>query len=387
MFSSRTNWHRQPTKLSQLLDERRKNGKPIYDLTISNPTEVGIEYPETQILAALTGAESLRYSPDPKGLLSARRAVVEYYAQKNISVSPDDIILTTSTSEAYLFLFKLLCNVGDEVLAPVPSYPLFEYLAQLNDVTTMPYYLRYDGEWHLDAESVRTAVTSLTKAVIVVHPHNPTGMFVKRNELVTLNDVCRSNNLALIVDEVFSEYSFGEDEKRADSTTSNSAVLTFTLNGISKLCGLPQLKLGWIVVSGNDNPRNEALHRLEIIADTFLSVHTPVQVALSDLLNHGRNIRRQIGNRVRSNYALVRQLQVESPLTALSVEGGWYALLKVPKTRTEEEWCLELLANAGVYVFPGYFFEFAEGNLLVVSLLTNEEVFRKGLGEIVRIVK
>jgi aspartate/methionine/tyrosine aminotransferase len=387
MFSVRTAWHRQPNRLSELLEARRKSGIQILDLTISNPTEVGIHYPAKEILAALSHPQALHYAPDPKGLRSAREAIAAYYGEKKIHVDPSTIVLTASTSEAYAMLFTLLCNAGEEILVPVPSYPLFEFLARLHDVRLRPYYLRYDGEWHLDAESVRTAVTSLTKAVIVVHPHNPTGMFAKRDELAMLNDVCRSNNLALIVDEVFSEYSFGEDERRVHSTPSNSDVLTFTLNGISKLCGLPQLKLGWVVVSGNDEARNEALHRLEIIADTFLSVHTPVQVALPALLNHGKNIRRQIGNRVRSNYSLVRQVQDQSPLTALSAEGGWYALLKVPKTKTEEEWSLELLANAGVYVFPGYFFEFAESNILVVSLLTNEEVFRKGLIEIVRSVK
>jgi hypothetical protein len=387
MFSVRTTWRRQPNRLSELLEARRKSGIEILDLTISNPTEVGIHYPAKEILAALSHPQALHYAPDPKGLRSAREAIAAYYGEKKIHVDLSTIVLTASTSEAYAMLFTLLCNAGEEILVPVPSYPLFEFLARMNDVRLRPYYLRYDGEWHLDAESVRTAVTSLTKAVIVVHPHNPTGMFAKRDELAMLNDVCRSNKLALIVDEVFSEYSFGEDERRVHSTASNSDVLTFTLNGISKLCGLPQLKLGWIVVSGNDEAQNEALHRLEIIADTFLSVHTPVQVALPALLKHGQDIRRQIGNRVRSNYSLVRQVQDQSPLTALSAEGGWYALLKVPKTKTEEEWSLKLLEKAGVYVFPGYFFEFAESNLLVVSLLTNEEVFRKGLVEIVRIVK
>ncbi len=392
MFSSRTNWHRQQNKLSQLLDARRNSGKVIYDLTISNPTDAGFRYPSNEILSALSQPQSLHYSPDPKGMLSAREAVAEYYAAKGIRVQPSDVILTSSTSEAYSFLFKLLCNAGDEVLVPIPSYPLFEFLTQLNDVRIRPYHLRYDGEWHVDFDSVRDAITSSTRAIVVVSPHNPTGMFLKSEEHRALSAAAMQHGLALIVDEVFSEY--GKDDRRVrstqrvgSSTASNSDVLTFTLNGISKLCGLPQLKLGWIVVSGNEEAKNEALHRLEIIADTFLSVNTPVQVALSQLMEVGEVVREQIRERVQTNFSFIKLTIEHSPLSVLSTEGGWYAVLKIPSTKTEEEWALKLLDDAGVYVFPGYFFEFRENGYLVVSLLGERDVFKNGMEAIARIVK
>jgi hypothetical protein len=387
VFSARTSWHRQLNTLAQLLDERRQSGKPIYDLTISNPTEARIEYPTEEILAALSQASSFRYSPDPKGLLSAREAVAGYYATKRITVDPSDIILTASTSEAYSFLFKLLCNVGDEVLVPVPSYPLFEFLAQLNDVRIRPYVLRYDGEWHVDVDSVKRAITSSTKAIVIINPHNPTGMFLKRDELEMLTEECLRNSLALIVDEVFAGYGFGHDERRTISTASHSDVLTFTLDGISKLCGLPQLKLGWIAVSGGEEEKNEALHRLEIIADTFLSVNTAVQVALPQLLESGEVVRQRIRERVESNLRFLKNVLAEnSPISVLKSEGGWCAILKIPNMRSEEEWALKLLDEAGVYVFPGYFFEFQESGCLVASLLTELDAFSRGLEEITKTV-
>lgn len=383
MFSSRTNWHRQPNKLAQLLDDRRRSGKVIYDLTISNPTEAGIRYPSEEILSALSQAQSLRYAPDPKGLLSAREAVVEYYATKGIIIDPANIILTASTSEAYSFLFKLLCNTDDEALTPIPSYPLVEFLAQLNDVHIRPYVLRYDGEWHIDMDSMRRAITPRSKAMVIVNPHNPTGMFVKRHELEVLHEECRRNNLALIVDEVFADYGFGADVRRVDSTASHSDVLTFTLNGISKLCGFPQLKLGWIVVSGTEEQKGEAMHRLEIIADTFLAVNTPVQVALPQLLKSGEVVRRRIRERIETNlHHLKKTLMTTFPISLLESEGGWYAVLKIPSTKSEDEWVLKLLDEAGVYVFPGYFFEFRESGYLVVSLLTETTDFVRGVEEI-----
>jgi aspartate/methionine/tyrosine aminotransferase len=379
MFSSRTNWHRQPNRLSQSLDERRRSGKLIFDLTISNPTEAGIEFPSEEILSAIAQPQSLLYTPDPKGLLSAREAIAEYYFSKRIDVHPSQIVLTASTSEAYSFLFTLLCKAGDDVLIPTPAYPLFEFLSQLNHVHLKPYHLRYDGEWHIDVDSVRRTISSSTKAIVVINPHNPTGMFLKREERRALSEVCQEKNLALIVDEVFVDYGLQIGENIVGSTAGNSSALTFTLNGISKLCGLPQLKLGWIVVSGSGEEKSEALHRLEIIADTFLSVNTPVQVALPQLLKSGEVVRQRIRERVETNlYFLKNSLSKNLPISLLESEGGWYAILKIPNTKSEEEWVLQLLDEAGVYVFPGYFFEFQESGYLILSLLTTRDVFEKG---------
>ncbi|MBX2991259.1 MAG: pyridoxal phosphate-dependent aminotransferase [Bacteroidetes bacterium] len=387
MFSSRTNWHRQRNRLSLLLDERHRSGKPVIDLTLSNPTEAGFEYPTTEILSALSQDSSLHYTPDPLGMPSAREAVTSYYAGRGITVAPSAIVLTASTSEAYSFLFTLLCEAGDSVLVPVPSYPLFEYLAQLNDVRVSNYHLGYDGEWHIDLDSVRRAVSPATKAIVVVSPHNPTGMFLKKDELQSLNNIARQHHLALIVDEVFADYGFGEDDRRVGSTAANSEVLTFTLNGISKSCGFPQLKLGWIVVSGRDEVKTEALHRLEIISDTFLSVNTPVQVGLPKLLSAGKKVGEQIVLRIEQNLTFLKQSLPANPLISLlSTEGGWYAILRIPTTKSEEEWALELLEESGVYVFPGYFFEFQQEGYLVLSLLQRRDEFEEGVKVILKTI-
>ncbi len=388
MFSSRTNWHRHPNKLSQLLQERRRQGTPVYDLTISNPTEAGFEYPLRDILSLPVQDAIGRYTPHPLGAAPAREAVASYYYSKNIHIAPSNIVLTASTSEAYGWLFMLLCEAGANVLVPTPSYPLFEFLARLHDVEIHPYHLRYDGEWHIDFDSVQRSLTDTTRAIVVVSPHNPTGMFLKQDELQEMNRIASENGLALIVDEVFSEYSLGACERRVVSTAANDAVLTFTLNGISKLCGLPQMKLGWIVASGPDAHRQEALQRIEIVADTFLSVNTPAQVALPQLLELGKSVRAQIQERVRANYLhLMNAVSVGSSVSALRAEAGWYAILKMPRTRSDEEWAIRLLDESGVYVFPGYFFDFAESGFLVISLLTPPEILQMGMDKLFRVVQ
>ncbi len=385
MFSSRTEWHSRPNALAHVLDRVRSEGKTIYDLTISNPTEVGIIYPSEEICSALAQAEVLCYKPEPLGMLQAREAVAAYYASRTISYAASQIVLTASTSEAYAWLFMLLCEAGEHVLVPSPSYPLFEYLARMHHVQVRSYRLLYDGEWHIDVDSLRHAVSPSTKAIVVVSPHNPTGMFVKRDELAELTAIAARHGLALIVDEVFSEYAFAADERRLTRLAQEHHLLTFTLNGISKLCGMPQLKLGWIVVSGPEAQRHEALRRLEIIADTFLSVNTPVQVALPQLLKAGEQIREQIHERVRVNYQLLtKAVPATSPVSVLRAEGGWFAVLRMPRTRSDEEWAIRLLDGSGVYVFPGYYFDFAESGFLVISLLTTPETLQKGIGEIVR---
>jgi aspartate/methionine/tyrosine aminotransferase len=385
MLSERTSWPRTPNRLSAAVEARRKLGAPIVDLTVANPTSCGLRYPERQILTALALPESLSYSPDPRGLLSARKRIVAYYQEKDVLLHPTFVFLTAGTSEGYAMLFRLLCNPGDNVLVPRPSYPLFEYLAHISDVGLRHYALRYDGAWHLDLPSLRSAITAQTRAIVAVHPHNPTGMFLRRDDLVSLVAIAREHNLALIVDEVFLDYGFAADAERAGSTAGISDVLTFTLNGVSKSCALPQMKLGWIVVSGPDQQVIEASERLEILCDTFLSVSTPIQHALPVLFHAGKEVQRQIQARTRANYAFLGQLAGGgSPCSLLAAQGGWYAMLKVPNVKSDEAWALELLEKAGVLVQPGYFFDVEEGACLVVSLLVEEGEFARAAEGVAR---
>lgn len=368
MFSSRLNWDLHPNPLSALLDEKRRSGCHVLDLTESNPTRAGFVYPSEEILVD-TGA--LRYDPAPRGLDSAREAVSQYYAERGGEVAPSRILLTASTSEAYSFLFKLLADPGDEILAPRPSYPLFEFLAVLESVRVRQYPLRYDGAWHIDFDALERAITTRTRAIVVVNPNNPTGSFLKHDELERLESL----HLPILSDEVFSDYPFGSDPSRVTTLTGARNVLTFSMSGLSKVAGLPQMKLGWIVASG---PGHEAaLDRLELIADTYLSVGTPVQLVLPRLLAASTGIRAQIIERTHSNLASLR-----GTLGALEVEGGWYAVVQVPRIRSEEEWALMLLAEHNVVVQPGFFFDFESEAFLVVSLLTPPDVFAKGCASI-----
>ncbi len=386
-FSTRTNWHREPNRLTRLLDEIRIAGGKVIDLTLSNPTEASVAYPSEELFGALAQPEALLYRPDPRGLLSARRAVAEYYSAKGILVDPDSILLTASTSEAYAFIFSLLCEPGDSILIPTPSYPLFEFLAQVNDVACQSYKLQYDGIWHIDLASVRSAITDRTKAIIVVSPNNPTGTFLKKSEHEELVSIARETGCALIVDEVFADYGFENDNDRAISTAGTSKALTLTLNGLSKMAGLPQLKLAWVVVSGEEEDRKEALARLEILADTFLSVNTPVQIALPEIMKLGASVRELIRARTGQNYQFLRTSLGDTSLCSLlHTEGGWSAVLRVPNTRTDEEWALLLLKEHGVYVQPGYFFDFSGSAYLVVSLLTEENEFSSGIQKLVECV-
>jgi alanine-synthesizing transaminase len=343
----------------------------VLDLTESNPTRAGLEYPRAEILDALSDARALQYDPEPRGLLSAREAVAGYYG----NVPASRILLTASTSEAYSYLFKLLCDPGDEILSPRPSYPLFEFLAGLESVRVVQYPLRYDGVWHIDFEALERAVTPRTKAMVVVNPNNPTGSFLKREEWSRLQKF----GIPILSDEVFSDYAFSPDESRVQSLTNASEVLTFSMSGLSKIAALPQMKLGWIVASG---PGQEAaLERLELIADTYLSVATPVQIALPRLLAASVVVRKQILDRTRTNLALLRQSTVP-----LHLEGGWYATLQVPRTKTEEEWAIELLDRHNVLVQPGFYFDFESEAFLVLSLLTPPDVFAAGLRRLLEAV-
>jgi aspartate/methionine/tyrosine aminotransferase len=369
VFSSRTHWDRSPNPLARALEHKRASGARITDLTESNPTRCGFAYPEAAILGALSSPLSLRYQPDPRGLLEARASIVHYYEDLGATVSADRIVLTASTSEAYSFVFRLLADPGDEVIVPAPSYPLFDFLTELDSVKTRTYALRYDGGWHVDLASVRAALTSRTRAIVLIHPHNPTGAFLKADEVSALDEIAAGAGAALVCDEVFADYAVGADISRCATTAGERHALTFTLSGLSKVAGLPQLKLGWIAVSGQSDIRDEALERLEIIADSYLSVNTPAQLALRALLAQRRTIQEQIRARIIANRTTLAHASAGKAWQVLPAEGGWYALIRMPRRETEEEWVLRLLEDGNVLVHPGFFFDFADESLLVVSLL------------------
>ncbi len=382
MFSLRTSWHRRPNRLAELLESRRQSGYPIIDLTQSNPTEAGFPYPEKEILTSLSNPQSLQYHADPRGLLSARESVASYYRSKNVDVDRSNIFLTAGTSEAYSLIFKLLCNAGDGILVPRPSYPLFDYLAQIDDVALRYYRLQYNQGWHIDLESIRESILPTSRAIVLIHPHNPTGMFLKAIEYREIVNIARDHNLALIVDEVFSEYGFEKDPDRIVTTAGSGDALTFTLNGISKMIGLPQMKVGWIMACGEELLVKEASERLEILCDTFLSVNTPVQVALPILLDLCMPVCNAIRERVRSNDRSLRSLLRDSPCSLLSSEGGWSAILRLPRTKSDEEWAMDFLNIGNVLVHPGYFFDMEEESHVVVSLIVEESLFQRGIGGI-----
>lgn len=370
MFSSRFHWDTRPNRLAQLLAHKRRAGDRILDLTESNPTRAALAYP-AEIAEALRDPRIFNYDPSPAGALEAREAVSAYYAARGCAVDPGRILLTASTSEAYSYLFKLLADPGDEVLAPRPSYPLFEYLAGMESVKVRQYPLAYHASWSLDVDALASAITDRTRAVILVNPNNPTGSYVKRGERARLEGLCAARGIALISDEVFSDYAFGPDGERVPLLSG-----TYSMSGLSKVAGLPQMKLGWIVAPG------KAIEKLEWIADTYLSVSTPVQCAAGRLLAAGEEVRRQIRERTAANLRFAREALAGSAATILAVEGGWYIIIRVPRVRSEEEWTLELLERENVLVQPGFFYDFETEAYLVVSLLTAAEVFEEGVRRI-----
>jgi len=384
MFSRRTNWSLEPNSLSEVLERHRAAGKPLLDLTASNPTKCGFRYDADAILHALANSGSLAYEPEAQGLEAARRAIAAYYAERGHRVAIEDIILATSTSEAYSFIFRLLCDPGDEILVPAPSYPLFEFLADLEDVKLVRYSLIYDHGWQIDFETVDRVLTPRTRAVIVVHPNNPTGHFCSLQETVELNKICARRELAAVADEVFLDFSLNESAPR--SFAASSEVLTFTLSGLSKISGLPQMKLAWLVVSGPAATKSQALARLEVIADTYLSMNAPVQHAALVLLEQRRAFQPQLMERVRWNLAeLDDQLAAQKSCSRLPMQGGWYAVVRVPRTRSDEELAIELLTREGVYVHPGHFYDFPTEGYFVVSLITPREEFRRGIHALLKI--
>jgi hypothetical protein len=377
MFSTRVPADLAPNRLTVAERVIRARGGRLIDLTETNPTRVGLAYPQ-DAPAALASPAALSYDPQPFGLAAAREAVAETILASGRPVDPARVILTASTSEAYSFLFKLLCDPGDQVLVPVPSYPLFEHLTRLELVEISPYPLDYHGTWSIDIHAVEAAATSRTRAVLVVSPNNPTGSMLTRGDLSALASFCASRGLALVGDEVFCDYTI---DARPDiaRVLDQAEALTFSLGGLSKSAGLPQMKLGWMAAGGPPPLVDAALARLEIICDAFLSVSAPVQHAARALLEHGRAIRRLIIERVRRNLDALRAVAAGHPdCSVLRVEGGWSAVVRVPATRPEESLVLDLLEQDGVLVHPGYFFDFPHEAFVVVSLLPDPESFRDG---------
>jgi aspartate/methionine/tyrosine aminotransferase len=382
MFSSRLPPSIEENRISAALARAMGRG-PVCDLTETNPTVVGLDYPAQDILSALADPRALTYAPSPEGLLVARQAIAGYYTRFGARVDPERLTLTASTSEGYAHLFKLLCDPGDAVMIPEPSYPLFQHLAGLDAVRVIAYPLRYHRGWFLDAEELERALDPRARAILMVHPNNPTGSFTKRGELDRVARLAQSRGLALVSDEVFADYGFAPDADRVATLVGESRVLTFVLSGLSKPAGLPQVKLGWIHVSGPEAEVAAAQARLHLISDTYLSVATPVQWAAPRLIALADGLGAQIRDRVRQNRERVARAVAGTAIDLLTAEGGWSAILRVPRTRPEEEWVLRLL-DEGVYLHPGYFFDLPAEGHLVISLICAPERVAHGIERLLR---
>ena len=387
-FAARTGWSEEETAWSAALASLRARGTPLLDLTASNPTQCGFAYAD-DLLRPLAHPDALHYDPDPRGMADARAAVCGYYAQHGADVSPQQIFLTTSTSEAYSWLFRLFCDPGDEVLIAQPSYPLFDLLATLDDVRLVPYALLYDpaGDhgWSLDLHALQASLTPRTRAVVVVHPNNPTGHYTTAAERAALSAWCAEHGLALIVDEVFLDYPMdaGIAARARSFALGSQPALTFVLSGLSKVAALPQMKASWIACLGPEPVRAEAMRRLEIIADTFLSMNAPIQHALPQWLAGRDAIQQQLRARVASNLqALDAALAPQHAIARLHCEGGWYATLRTSPFERDDLLAIRLLEQAHIAVHPGSFFGFAESNRLVLSLLPREAEFAEGVSRL-----
>jgi alanine-synthesizing transaminase len=387
-FARRTSWDLTTNRYTEALDGHRRAGRELLDLTASNPTTIGLEYREDELLRALANRDALIYEPQPKGLLAAREAVSGYYAERGSPINPDDLILTTSTSEAYSFVFRLLCDPGDAVLVPSPSYPLFDFLAQIQDVKLVPYELVYDHGWQIDFNSLARVIEPTDahyRAVLVVHPNNPTGSYVKPHEAEELNRISAENGLAIVADEVFLDYSLSDQKPLTFSA--KDATRTFTLSGLSKISALPQMKAAWIAVSGPQELKREALVRLEVIADTYLSMNAPIQLAVPTMLEQRHSIQSQLMRRIKDNLKeLDVQLARQKLCHRLKVEGGWYAILRVPVTGSDEDLAIAMLQEKGVLVQPGHFYDFSAEGHLVISLITPPGAFRAGITRLLEYV-
>lgn len=392
MFSQRTLWNLQDNALTLAVAERRALGLPVLDLTETNPTRVNLPFPHAEVAEALQHPDNRLYVPEPFGLPTAREAVAHYHGDR---VPPEHVILTASTSEAYSWLFKLLCDPGDRVLIPTPSYPLFEYLATLESVAVDPYPSRYvAGEWHVDLEALRDAVTERTRAVLLVSPNNPTGAVLHTAEREAIVALCAQRGLALISDEVFADtldprlidarlidarLIEARLNDRAATLAGEDRCLTFVLSGLSKVCLLPQLKLAWIAASGPAPLLPAALARLEVIADTCLSLATPVQHALPRLLALRPRIQAAVRQRLDSHRLALVQAMHGSIASVLPADGGWSAILRVPRLLSDEAWALHLLRDHGLLLQPGWFFDMPTEGHMIMGLLADDATFLPGV--------
>jgi alanine-synthesizing transaminase len=380
MFSERSRFDRRKNAITLAVEAAEREGRALLDLTLSNPTRAELPYPSEEILAAIADPRALRYDPEPLGLAPAREAVAREYAARGLTVSAERVALTASTSEAYSVLIKLLCDPGDELLVPAPSYPLFEQLAAFEGVRLSPYRLAYDGSWHLDRSSLEKARSPASRAVVVVSPNNPTGSYLKRDELEAVAEL----GLPIVSDEVFAGYPLRADRTRVESALSAGATnLVFALGGLSKRLLLPQLKLAWTIVAGPDALVGEALGRLELILDAYLSPGAAVMHALPRLFDASHAVKAALDRRISENLALLRERARGSALTLLDVEGGWYALLRLPATLDDEGWVLDLISSSAVLTQPGYFYDFSETEFVVVSLITPAATFEQGVSRLV----
>jgi len=389
VFAKRTNWPTEPTRLSSRLKQLRLEQAQIFDLTKSNPTRCGFVYDDEAVREALGHPDVMDYDPHPRGRIEARQAVARYYQERGTPISTDRIILTASSSEAYTFCFRLLCEVGDEVLAPKPSYPLFDFLADLTDVRLVHYPLIYDHGWQIDFDSLQKAITPRTRAILLVTPNNPTGQLLRPKERDQLTRLALKHELAIIVDEVFLDFIW-EEEQQANAQTleSRGRCLTLAISGLSKISALPQMKLGWITVRGPVGPDAAAMSRLEVIADTYLSVSAATQAAASTLLEQRKLVQPQILDRIRQNLEFLdAKLSGNTPVSRLQADGGWYAVLRVPISLSDDDWAIYLLETAAVYVHPGHLFGFESEGYLAISLIGPHDEFREGIGRLVEAIR
>jgi aspartate/methionine/tyrosine aminotransferase len=384
-FSRRLPWATEENALALAQAERAAAGLPVLDLTVTNPTQVELPYPDLELAQAFADPALARYRPAPRGMSEACACVARDYLRRGVALPPDHIVLTASSSESYALLFKLLANPGQAILVPQPSYPLFDYLAALEGLVPRPYRLAYDGRWHIDFDSFDLSDVA---AIVAVSPNNPTGSYLTTGDGERLCALAARHGLAIIADEVFADFPLtpAPDALPAMAGLSSPA-LTFSLGGLSKASGLPQMKLGWIAASGPPDSVAEALHHLDLVADSYLSVATPVQIALPKLLAIGAGIRASIRERLGHNLAELARLVSDSPCTLLTAEAGWSAIVRVPAVMSEEGWALRLLREHGVLVQPGYFFDLDLGATLVVSLLSPPPVLAEGTRRLLAAVK
>ncbi|HUI68933.1 MAG TPA: pyridoxal phosphate-dependent aminotransferase [Spirochaetia bacterium] len=385
MFSHRFSKDTKANRLTLALERAREAGRPILDLTESNPTRCGFHYDEESISRAISSPGIMRYEPDPRGLSMARQAIAAYYGERGVVVDPEFLVLSSGTSEAYGYLFKLLADPGGEILVPVPGYPLLEVLTSLDSMRLVPYRSIYDAHrgWRIDLERLANTISNRTKAIVAVSPNNPTGAFLKEDELAGMIEICRRFDLALIVDEVFSDYGVGDDQQRVRTIAGTTEAMTFVLNGFSKIVGLPQLKLAWTYVSGPPKLRERAREGLEFIADAYLSVNTPIQLAAPSILGQRSAIQSQIRRRLDENERILHEaLHQAGSCRILKREGGWYAVIRLPDDVSDEELCLLCLEEDLVLVHPGYFYDFPGGSHVVLSLLTQVGFFREGVSRL-----